>query len=173
MEIAGAKDRYQERLAGIDRQLTDLTKRRDKLYDALETGKLELEDLAPRLKSVVAQVNDLEAERVQLTESIRDSKVKLLSASAVKACVGDLKALLGKGSIIEQKSFLRSFIKRIEVDLPRVLIEYTIPLKAKKAEPLTREVLSMDKTGSPGWTRTSNPLVNSQVLCQLSYRGTI
>jgi hypothetical protein len=24
---------------------------------------------------------------------------------------------------------------------------------------------------SPGWTRTSNPLINSQMLCQLSYRG--
>jgi uncharacterized protein YjbI with pentapeptide repeats len=25
--------------------------------------------------------------------------------------------------------------------------------------------------GSPDWTRTSNPLINSQMLCQLSYRG--
>jgi hypothetical protein len=25
---------------------------------------------------------------------------------------------------------------------------------------------------SPGWTRTNNPPVNSQMLCQLSYRGT-
>jgi hypothetical protein len=25
---------------------------------------------------------------------------------------------------------------------------------------------------SPGWTRTSNPPVNSRMLCQLSYRGT-
>ena len=24
---------------------------------------------------------------------------------------------------------------------------------------------------SPDWTRTSNPLINSQMLCQLSYRG--
>src|SRR5215213_2229744 len=24
---------------------------------------------------------------------------------------------------------------------------------------------------SPGWTRTSNPSVNSRMLCQLSYRG--
>ena len=25
--------------------------------------------------------------------------------------------------------------------------------------------------GSPGWTRTNNPSVNSRMLCQLSYRG--
>jgi hypothetical protein len=27
--------------------------------------------------------------------------------------------------------------------------------------------------GSPGWTRTNNPSVNSRMLCQLSYRGSI
>src|SRR5579875_2593815 len=26
-------------------------------------------------------------------------------------------------------------------------------------------------SGSPGWTRTTNPSVNSRMLCQLSYRG--
>src|SRR4051812_30135954 len=27
--------------------------------------------------------------------------------------------------------------------------------------------------GSPGWTRTNNPPVNSRMLCQLSYRGSL
>ena len=27
--------------------------------------------------------------------------------------------------------------------------------------------------GSPGWTRTNNPPVNSRMLCQLSYRGSV
>jgi hypothetical protein len=27
--------------------------------------------------------------------------------------------------------------------------------------------------GSPGWTRTNNPSVNSRMLCQLSYRGSL
>ena len=29
----------------------------------------------------------------------------------------------------------------------------------------------MKKFGSPNWTRTSDPLINSQLLYQLSYRG--
>jgi hypothetical protein len=29
----------------------------------------------------------------------------------------------------------------------------------------------LHKCCSPGWTRTSNPSVNSRMLCQLSYRG--
>jgi chromosome segregation ATPase len=48
------------RLAVIDAQLEDVRRRLHKLYDALETGKLEVEDLAPRIKELNAQKDDLE-----------------------------------------------------------------------------------------------------------------
>jgi hypothetical protein len=76
----------------------------------------------------------------------------LLEASVVRAYVDDLKALLSKGSIVEQKSFLRSFVKRIAVNLPQVVITYTMPLKTQKVEPLEREVLPFAYDGSPSWT---------------------
>ncbi len=112
-EIGQAKDEYKAKLAGIEGQLDDLRERLHKLYDALETGKLEVEDLGPRIKELKARIDDLERKRVELAESIRDAKVELLEASVVKAYVDDLRALLIKGSIVEQKSFLRSFIKRV------------------------------------------------------------
>jgi hypothetical protein len=45
--------------------------------------------------------------------------------------------------------------------------------RSKRAEPrLTCFPLGQARlVGSPGWTRTSNPSVNSRMLCQLSYRG--
>ncbi len=36
---------------------------------------------------------------------------------------------------------------------------------------LTRRTCDVELSGSPGWTRTNNPPVNSRMLCQLSYRG--
>jgi hypothetical protein len=78
--------------------------------------------------------------------------VDLLEASVVRAYVDDFKALLSKGSIVEQKSFLRSFVKRIEVNLPQVVVNYTLPLKTQKVEPLEREVLPFAYAGSPPWT---------------------
>jgi site-specific DNA recombinase len=120
-----------------------------KLYDALETGKLEVEDLAPRIKELKAQTDDLEEKRVNLIESIREAKVDLLEASVVRAYVDDLKGLLSKASIVEQKSFLRSFVKRIEVNLPQVVVNYTLPLKTQKVEPLEREVLPFAYNSSP------------------------
>ena len=170
-EIAQAKGEYGERMAVIDGQLEDLRGRLDKLYNALETGKLAVKDLAPRIKELKAQIDDLEEKRLDLAESIQGAKVELLEGSVVKAYVDDLKALLCKGSIVEQKSFLRSFIKRVEVNPRQVVIDYTIPLSTKKVEPLAREVLPFEYSGSPGRTRTCNLVVNSHPLCQLSYRG--
>jgi site-specific DNA recombinase len=171
-EIGQAKEAYEERLGVIEGQLADVRGRLHKLYDALETGKLDVEDLAPRIKELKAQVDQLEDKRIDLMETIRDVKVELLEASIVKAYVDDLKSLLSTGSIVEQKSFLRSFVKRIEVNLPQVVINYTMPLKAQKVEPLDREVLPFVYDGSPGRTRTSDQVVNSHSLCRLSYRGT-
>ncbi len=128
-----------------------MRERLHKLYSALETGKLDVKDLAPRIKELRGQIDELKGKRLELVESIRNTKVELLEASVVKAYVDDLKTLLSKGSIVEQKSFLRSFVKRIVVNPPQVVIDYTIPLETKKAEPLTREVLPFVYSGSPDW----------------------
>jgi site-specific DNA recombinase len=148
-EIAQAQNENGERMAVIDGQIEDLRGRLHKHYNALETGNLEVKDLAPRIKELKAQIDDMERKRLDLTESVQGAKVGLLEAPVVKAYVSDLKGLLSKGSIVEQKSFLRSFIKRVEVNLPQVVIDYTIPLATKKVEPLAREVLPFEYSGSP------------------------
>ena len=51
------------------------------------------------------------------------------------------------------KTFLRTFIVRIEVNLSQVAIEYTYPILAqKKAEPIDGGVLPSNWPGSPSWT---------------------
>ena len=37
----------------------------------------------------------------------------------------------------------------------------------------TKEFLKRKESGSLNWTRTSDPLINSQLLYQLSYQGTV
>ena len=46
-EISQAKEEYEDRLGVIEGQLADLREKLPKLYDALETGQLDREDLAP------------------------------------------------------------------------------------------------------------------------------
>ncbi len=60
-----------------------------------------------------------------------------------------------KGSIVERKSFMRTFIKEIRVDYPRLEVEYTIPLPVPNKEtPSAEEVLCMYQIGSAIGIRT-------------------
>ena len=163
-EFGLARDEHKHAMAAIEAKIGESRERLHRLYDALETGQLGPEDLAPRIKELRAHIADLQRTRAELLERIHNAKVARLTASAIQAYVDDLQGLLSKGSILEQRSFLRSFVKRIEVNLPQVAIDYTIPLETEKAEPLTREVLSVAPYGSSGWIRTNNQPVNSRLL---------
>ena len=58
------------------------------------------------------------------------------------------------GSIFEQKSFIRSFIKRIWIDYPTATIEYTVPInKGNSPDNGKKEVLALAKNGLPLETR--------------------
>jgi site-specific DNA recombinase len=78
--------------------------------------------------------------------------------------VQNLKTLLSNGTFIEQKAFLRSFIKRIEFEPGQVAVDYTIPMPIGKDRTSEREVLSIKRLGSPGRIRTCDLAVNSRPL---------
>ena len=156
-ELITAKKRSGEDLKVLECQINKRKERLDKLYDALETGKLSIEDLAPRIKDLRQQIETLEARRTELTETANQTKIEILESKLVETYVSDLRGLLEKGTIMERKSFLKTFVKRIEVDYPNVTIYYTIPLDTKKAEPSNSEVLPITWNGTPGGTRTFNP----------------
>jgi hypothetical protein len=77
-----------------------------------------------------------------------------LDERTIMAYAKDLKQILGKGTIIEQKSFLQSFMKGIELHKDKIVIDYTIPIDTGGGDPPTREVLPLVESGSPNRTRT-------------------
>ena len=92
-----------------------------------------------------------------------DESPRELNLETVEKYVSGLKELLRSSSFVEQKSFLRSFVKRIELSEPQVAIDYTVPLPISGLT-TTREVLRIGKLGSPGRIRTYNQAVNSRPL---------
>lgn len=61
-------------------------------------------------------------------EMLRYKSVDMADPQVVKDYADDLRNLLGKSSIIEQRSFLKSFVERIEVDESEAKVYYTIPM---------------------------------------------
>ncbi len=85
-----------------------------------------------------------------------------INEETIKPYIEDLHKILNLGTVRERKSFLKSFIKSISINLPLIEIEYNIPLLTKKAEPITKEVLPIEQLSGPCRTRTCDPLIMSQ-----------
>lgn len=157
-----------ERLAEIESQLEALNRKLLKYYVAFEKGTMSDEDAVPRIRELRAEQSRLQQAREEILASLEDAEPRALDREAVLHYVRDLKAVLSKGTLMEQKAFLRSFIKRIDYQPRQLAVNYTIPMPAGEGRACKDEVLSIDRCGRPYRTRTCDHLIKSQMLCQLS-----
>ena len=157
MELDSTHDIRKEKLDAINAELSDVEIRLSKHYDALETEKLSLDDLAPRIKELRVRQDELSKARLLVEAEKVTRVVKHVDAEIVKAYARDLECLLGEADVLESKAFLRSFIKRIEIDGESAKIHYILPMPpdGKMREPVG--VLPMVTFGGEGGTRTPTP----------------
>ena len=66
--------------------------------------------------------------KTEVEEILRYENVDMADPQVVQDYADDLRSLLAKSSITEQRSFLKSFVERIEVDESEVKVYYTIPM---------------------------------------------
>ena len=118
-------------------------------------------------------MDDLEEKRLAVVESFKETNGRASWGPQSQSLCGRPEELLSKGTIVEQKSFLAHSSNASRRTIPTLPSSTLSPLNAQKVEPLTREVLPFEARGSPGRTRTSDQLVNSQPLYRLSYRGIV
>lgn len=152
-----------------DSQIADGNQKLDKLYHALETGKLEIEDLAPRIRQLKVDITDLEQKRhsaIRLTES---RKVLELTNDQIRECVLNLRTVLESSPIATQKAFLQSFIKQVTIEGDKARIEYTFPLQELVPDEQRDLVLAIGENGVADGTRTRNNWNHNPVLYQLNY----
>jgi site-specific DNA recombinase len=168
-ELDSGHDTLKERLDAINAQVNDVQARLSRLYDALETNKLSLDDLAPRIKDLRSRQDELTRSRLWLEAEQGTRKARHLDARTVKAYAEDLKRLLEEGRVPESKSFLRSFIKRIEIDGGSARIDYVVPVPPDRGKTESVGVLSMANLGGAEGIRTPDLLLAKQALSRLSY----
>ena len=110
LRVSGAS--LQERLDVVDAEVADLKARLQRLYDALETGKIALEDLAPRIRELRVRQGELQKIRVQ-TEAEMAAEVGEIDVELVAAYAQDMTRLFHESDLMASKRFIRSFVKRI------------------------------------------------------------
>ena len=106
-ELSRNSSLYEEQLAHIERQLGQVGNKLTKLYTALETGKVDLDDLAPRLKELRAQQRELQEKRDGLLDKMNNETTQVIDFKMIEEYVADLKGLLESASFLEQKAFLK------------------------------------------------------------------
>ena len=156
-ELQTASSGLKNRLDIIDAELYDVKARLAKLYDALETGKLDLNDLSPRIKELKARQDELNKNRVLMEAEMAVQGVQPVDEALVKSYAEDLRVLLEESDITERKAFLRSFVTRVEIDKEQVTVHYTLPMPPDGKSSEQAGVLPIGTLGGEGGTRTPKP----------------
>ena len=146
-EMDGLAIDYRQRLDNIIGELADVDHRLERLYDALETGKIQIADLAPRIQQLRQRREQLQSIKFGFEQDLSDRKVELAHLGVVKEYVTDLHNLLSNSALAKRKSFIRSFVKEVKVTGEEVLITYTLPMLPKG---VLEEKLSVLPTGHVG-----------------------
>jgi site-specific DNA recombinase len=137
----------------VDIEMNEVRLGLAKLYDALETGKVSLDDLAPRIKELRNRQDELSKTRFQIEADDITRGIKYVDTEVVKLYASKLKELFEESDIVESKAFLRSFIKRIDIINDKAVIKYNLPLPNEETTQ-TVGVLPMVTPGGEGGTRT-------------------
>jgi site-specific DNA recombinase len=155
-ELLESAGRLEKQLEQTEKELVKISGKLTKLYVALESGKLEMDDLAPRIKELRASQHELQQQRDNLINRIESNEPEELDPNDVMGYVNELEEVLGEKSFLQQKTFLRRFVKRMEFNPEGVVLDYTIPVPIDKNRTSTREVLYIKQDGSGGWIRTND-----------------
>ncbi len=161
-ERGKARRSSRERVTEAESQIKGLQGRLERLYAALEGGHVDMADIGARIKALRHQIEAAEDRKVGV-EAEEAAPVRLDSPD-VRRQMNDMRRLLDGGTIMERKAWLRTWIKRVDVDKSiGGFIEYLLPMRALALKqegrpttggPLNGTVLSMVQNGSGFRTRT-------------------
>ena len=163
-ELSLYKRRAISRLDRVNREAESVEQKLGHVYAALESGSVDIDDLAPRLKELRARQRGLDEKKDEALDEMNQRGDSLPDPIAFRHHLGELKEILQSALFLERKTFLGSFIRRIDFTRQEVGIEYTMPIPVGDGSTKTTEVLSVRRVGSAGRIRTYDQSVNSRPL---------
>jgi len=83
-EMDSCTSEYKKQLDAIDFEFQEVSRRLGKLYDAPETDKLGLNDLAPRIQELRQRQDHLTQAKQELEDKFTDRRVQLLDLKFVE-----------------------------------------------------------------------------------------
>ena len=153
-----------EKAEAIDEELNEIRRRLDRLWLAVETTDLEINDILPRIREHKERQEKLEIAADEARAILAVRMQGLGDEETIAAYVKEMSDFLMESELTETRAFIQSFVKEIGVVPGKATIRYTIPMptdspiKGRDAQEiaLSAPVLSTVTHGGPGWTRTND-----------------
>ena len=142
------------RLEVIDAELSDVRKRLERLYEALETSDLTLEVLSPRIFSLRHREEQLEAARDDAATQLEQRRVALPTTEEIKGYVADFREFLQEGTFPERKALIRNFVEGIKITGDEAVLTYTIPMPSDGVTSESASVLDFVQSSPPDLTKS-------------------
>ena len=112
--------------------IKDINYRLERLCDAIETGKLNLDDMVVRIRELQLRQQGLHTKRIEIERQLSDRKVELADLEMISYYVDDLHDLLKQESLTERRAFIRSFVKEVRVTGDEAVLSYSTPMLPEK-----------------------------------------
>ena len=149
-EIDAMAGELSGRLEVVEAELSDVRKRLEKLYEAIETSELEV--LSPRIMSLRHREEQLEAARDDAETLLEQRRVELPNTEEITRYVADFRDFLKDGTVPERKALIRNFVEGIEVVGDEATLTYTVPMPSDGVTSESASVLDFVKSGPPTYT---------------------
>lgn len=91
---------YEKQIVDLERQVGQVERKLDKLYSALEDGKIDVDDLAPRLKELRSQQKSLASKREEVGQTMSNESCQQLDVKAAQDYVLDLRNTLANSDLV-------------------------------------------------------------------------
>ena len=167
-ELNSNSEVYLTEMQTIDNEIVDATRRLERLYDAIETGKIGLDDVAPRIRELRGRCDKIGVRKEELRMLLATQTPEVPAPEEVAEYAADLRNILQGGSLTEKKAFIRSFVTDIRITGDAAKLTYTLPVSTRGTREETVPVLAIVHHGGLHRTRTCSLLIKSQLLYQLS-----
>ena len=171
-EMDGIAHEERRKLETLEQELVDVRHRMDRLWQAVETSDMEINDILPRIRQHQERQERLEMSAEEARSRLARRRVMLDNVQTITAFARDMSEFLRTSELTETKSFIHSFVKEIAVRPGAATIRYKLPTPSDSPLAggdaadvgLRHRVLGTAHVGSPARIRTSNLAVNSRSL---------
>ena len=127
-QMDGVAGEQRKKLQTIEKELADVRRRLDTIYNLVETTEVDMADFTPRIRQHRERQERLEYSADQARAALAQRRNVLDDVNTIAAYAQDMSAFLKESELTERRTFIESFVKEVVVMPDNALMRYTIPI---------------------------------------------